>query len=131
MAPGIRGTNLDGQSVDLYSLRGKPTMLVFWASWCGPCVAEAPQIAAVAESYGERIHVLGINAGEPASTVRAATSRMQIAWPVLIDGDGLVAKRYAVTGIPLVLVIDGDGRVRHRNNGLPSEIHRLLDGLIQ
>jgi len=129
-APGLRGTTLTGGTGDLQALRGKPTVIVFWASWCGPCKQEAPQVVKVAQTYGDQVHILGVNAGENLATAQRAAQQWGMTWPVVSDGDGSLRKRYKVTGVPLVLIVDSDGRVRHRNNGVPSDLHRLLDGLI-
>jgi thiol-disulfide isomerase/thioredoxin len=129
-APALSGTALTGESVDLQTFRGKPTVVVFWASWCGPCRKEAPEVVKVAQTYGDKVHILGVNAGEDLTTARSAARAWGMSWPVVSDGDGTLRKRYQVRGIPLVLILDGDGRVRHRNNGVPSDIHRLLDGLL-
>jgi cytochrome c biogenesis protein CcmG/thiol:disulfide interchange protein DsbE len=130
VAPALRGAGLSGETVDLRSLRGKPTVVVFWASWCGPCRAEAPEVVRVARSYGARIHVVGVNTGEDAGVARRVAGQWGMTWPVVLDHDGRIASTYAVQGIPLVLIVDENGIVRHRNNGLPSDIHRLLDGLL-
>ena len=84
----------------------------------------------VAKSYGTRVNIVGINAGEDLSTAKRAAKAWGMTWPVVSDGDGTLSKRYKVQGVPLVLILDAQGRVRHRNNGVPSDIHRLLDGLL-
>ncbi len=129
-APEFKAATLGGESVTMESFQTKPTLLVFWASWCGPCVKEAPEVARIAKSYGSRINVVGINTGEQPAQAAQAAKRLGIVWPVVLDVDGSIQKAYQVTGIPLVLVVDQDGLVRHRNNGMPSDIHRLLDGLL-
>ena len=129
-APSFEGSTLSGQTLTIGELRGRPTMMVFWASWCGPCRTEAPDVARVAQSYGDRIHVVGVNAGEDPSVAMAASRQMNMSWPVVLDSSGAIRNAYKVSSIPLVLVIDADGRVRHRNNGIPTDIHRLLDGLL-
>jgi cytochrome c biogenesis protein CcmG/thiol:disulfide interchange protein DsbE len=129
-APSLRGTTLSGGAVDLSALQGKPTVVVFWASWCGPCRKEAPSVVRVAQSYGDRVHIVGINAGEDLGTAKRAAQAWGMTWPVVTDGDRSLQKRFAVQGVPLVLILDAQGRVRHRNNGVPSDIHRLLDGLL-
>jgi thiol-disulfide isomerase/thioredoxin len=120
---------MDGGNFRLEQTQGKPTVLVFWASWCGPCRKEAPEVARIAHSYGAAINVVGVNAGETLSVARRAAAEMGVTWPVVMDSDGKIQSQYKVTGIPLVLVLDKDGLVRHRNNGVPTDIHRLLDGL--
>ena len=128
-APGFQAPTMDGGNFRLEQTQGKPTVLVFWASWCGPCRKEAPEVARIAHSYGAAINVVGVNAGETLSVARRAAAEMGVTWPVVMDSDGKIQSQYKVTGIPLVLVLDKDGLVRHRNNGVPTDIHRLLDGL--
>lgn len=106
-------------------------MVVFWASWCGPCRQEAPQIVNVFRQYGTNINVVGINAGESTAVAQRAAAEMGIQWPVLMDSDGAIQRMYKVSGIPLVLILDAEGVVRHRNNGVPSNVHRLIDGLMK
>jgi cytochrome c biogenesis protein CcmG/thiol:disulfide interchange protein DsbE len=129
-APQFQAAAMNGGNLRLDAYSGKPILLVFWASWCGPCRVEAPQVQRVASDYGDRVQVLGVNAGEDLSTARRAAAEMGIAWPVAMDADGAVRASYAVSAIPMVLIIDKNGVVRHRNNGVPSDVHRLLDGLL-
>ena len=84
----------------------------------------------MAKSYGDRVQVLGVNAGEDPQTARRAAKALGMTWPVAMDADGTVRNAYAVSAIPMVLIIDKNGVVRHRNNGVPSDVHRLLDGLL-
>jgi len=129
-APIFEAVTADRGQVRLGDYAGKPVMLVFWASWCGPCRIEAPQVQRVAQSYGDRVQVLGVNAGEDLSTARRAAAELGMTWPVAMDADGTIRGAYAVNAIPMVLIIDKNGVVRHRNNGVPSDVHRLLDGLL-
>ena len=129
-APVFEAQRMNGDKVSLAEFRGQPTVLVFWASWCGPCRKEAPDVVRVAKSYGKKVNIVGINAGERGDVAKRAAREMGITWPVVMDSDGSIQSQYKVAGIPLVLVLDSDGRVRHRNNGVPSDIHRLLDGLL-
>ena len=84
----------------------------------------------MAQRYGDRVQVLGVNAGEDLSTARRAAAELGMTWPVAMDADGTIRGAYAVNAIPMVLIIDKNGVVRHRNNGVPSDVHRLLDGLL-
>ena len=130
VAPVFQAAALAGGQVRFADHTGKPIMLVFWASWCGPCRIEAPQVERVAQSYGDRVQVLGVNAGEDQSTATRAASALGMTWPIAMDTDGAIRAAYAVSAIPMVLIIDKNGVVRHRNNGVPSDVHRLLDGLL-
>ena len=129
-APDIEATALSGARVDLSDLRGAPVVLVFWASWCGPCKKEVPELRALREHYGERIHVVSVNAGEDPAIAARAAREWGLAWPVVPDTTASIARAYAVSAIPLVLILDADGRVRYRGNGMPTDAHRLLDGLL-
>jgi cytochrome c biogenesis protein CcmG/thiol:disulfide interchange protein DsbE len=128
-APAIHSTLLDGSAFELSELRGRPAMLVFWASWCGPCRQEAPEVARIAQGYGEKLQVVGVNAGEDASTAARAAQSMGITWPVVLDLTGSIQGSYDVQAIPLVLILDAQGVIRFRGLGLPSDAHRILDGL--
>ena len=129
-APELGQSDTDGHTITLADLKGKPALVVFWASWCGPCRHETPAVAKVAQSYQDRIHVVGVNAGEDVATVKEAASELGITWPVLLDPQNSLQRRYNVDAIPLMLVFDKDGLIRYRGNGLPSDIYRLLDGLL-
>ena len=129
-APDFTAPRMDGSMLRLDDYRGKPTVLVFWASWCGPCRKEAPDVARVAKSYGQRVNLVSVNAGESVDVAKRVAPQLGITWPVVLDPKGSIQAQYQVNGIPLVLVLDAEGRVRHRNNGIPSDIHRLLDGLL-
>lgn len=128
-APSVNGTTVDGRNAGLSSVAGKPAVMVFWASWCGPCRREAPLVAQLAADYGDRIGVIGVNAGEDAATARAAAEALHMTWPVLLDVDGRISADYEVEALPTLLVLDKDGIIRYRGHELPSDIHRLLDGL--
>lgn len=128
-APAIESIYLDGTAFELADLRGRPTMLVFWASWCGPCRQEAPEVARIVEGYGEKLHVVSINAGEDPATAARAAQSMSITWPVVLDASGQIQSSYDVQAIPLVLILDAEGIIRFRGLGLPSDAHRILDGL--
>ena len=130
LAPEIGALDLEGHAVTVDALSGKPTVVVFWASWCGPCRKETPEVAALHADYGDRVHVVGVNAGEQATKAKTASTQLGMTWPVVLDPDGAVQRRYQVSAIPLVVVLDAQGLVRYRGHALPTDIHRLLDGLL-
>ena len=130
-APDFQVATLDGTRFALGDSVGRPTLLVFWASWCGPCRREADDIRAIVGSYGDRLRVLSINSGEDPTKVRLTATEWGLTWPVGLDPKARVSHLFEVDALPLVLVIDASGRVRFRGNGLPSDSHRLLDGLAE
>lgn len=128
-APNFSVQTLDGQRIERSSTTGTPTLLVFWASWCGPCRREAEEIRGIVDSYGSRVQVVSVNSGEDPTKVRLTAREWGLTWPVGLDPRGSVSRTFEVDALPLVLVLDADGLVRFRGNGLPSDPHRLLDGL--
>ena len=129
-APALDVATLDGAGFALNHAAGRPAVVVFWASWCGPCRKEAPEVAKVVQSYGTRVAVISVNAGEDATKARLAAKQWGITWPVGLDTERVAQSAWLVDALPLVLVVDGEGVVRYRGNGMPTDIHRLLDGLL-
>lgn len=117
LAPEFVLADVNDQPVRLSQFRGQPVVLNFWASWCGPCRAEAAEFRAFSERYNGRATVLGIDLREEPSAVRDFASAAGLAYPLLMDRDGAVSDRYQVRGIPTTLVIDPAGVVRRRHVG--------------
>ena len=128
-APGFVAPLVGGGRLDLASLEGKPVVLVFWASWCAACRSEVPHVNLLARGVGEGAAVVGVNAGEDPATVEAAVRALGIGYPVVVDADSTIARRYEARALPMVIVLDADGLVRLRSNAWPSRIHALVDGL--
>ena len=111
-APDFELENLDGETVTLSGLRGRPVMLNFWASWCGPCRQEMPDIQQVFEDgkwKEQGLVILVINVGETPSTVREFIEGNGFSFPVLLDEDNSVARAYNIRGIPATFFIDRSG----------------------
>jgi peroxiredoxin len=112
--------DLDGQTVTLSSLLGRPVMINFWASWCSPCRSEMPDIQAV---YLERLAdspslvILSINLGEASATVRQFMADSFYTFPALLDSQKSVAIQYDVTSIPTTFFIDENGIIKERRLG--------------
>jgi thiol-disulfide isomerase/thioredoxin len=128
-APGFVAPLASGGSLNLATLRGKPVVLVFWASWCGPCRYEVPHVNLLHQGVGETAHVIGVNAGEDQATVLEAIRVMGIEYPVVLDGNLAIQRAYEASSLPLVVILDPEGRVRYRSNTWPSRIHAFVDGL--
>ena len=104
--------DLDGNRVDLQSLKGKVALLDFWASWCGPCMAELPHIEKLHRDLKERgLVVLGVN-DEDAEVARAFVKRKGYTFTTLVDEGREVTMKYGVSGIPHVFIIDREGKVK-------------------
>jgi cytochrome c biogenesis protein CcmG/thiol:disulfide interchange protein DsbE len=124
VAPDFTLPTLDGGTLSLSALRGSVVAVNFWATWCAPCKAEIPDLAAVYAARGDRcLEVLGV--AEDSGTreeVAAAAKELGINYPVLLDdAAGEVAELYEVPGYPRTVLVDADGRIRRVFRGL---VHR-------
>ena len=124
-APGTRVGNLaqdftlkdlDNRPYSLKELRGKRVVhVVFWATWCVPCLEEVPTLRATYEKYRERgLQVLGIavDMNQTLDGVRTAARDMKINYPILWDDGGSLLERYRVSYIPQNFLIGKDGVIR-------------------
>ena len=104
---------LDGSSFTLSEQAGKAVLVNFWATWCGPCVREMPDLAQLYADYGDsdEVAILLINCGESASAVESFLEEKGFAFPAACDGDLAVAAAYNATAIPRTVVFGRDGTV--------------------
>ncbi|WP_372629384.1 TlpA family protein disulfide reductase [Cohnella sp.] len=111
LAPSFSLTGLDGGTYSLDALRGKPVVLNFWASWCGPCRDEAPLFTKLHKQYGERLSILAVNltATDSVEAAREFAESYGFTFPVPLDSDGTVAAKYEIRPIPTTIFVDSRG----------------------
>jgi thiol-disulfide isomerase/thioredoxin len=119
-APEIVGKDVDGHPLKLSDYRGKVVALIFWASWCGPCMQEVPhERELAAKMEGKPFAVLGINMDYKAEKARSTLAEEKITWPNWYDGDpredSPIGTLYHIRSIPAVFVLDGEGIIRARD----------------
>jgi thiol-disulfide isomerase/thioredoxin len=132
-APEIDGLDFDDKPRKLSDYRGKVVVLVFWGSWCGPCMREVPHERELVERLkGRPFALLGIDCDEDKEAAREAMVRERITWPNWQDGapgEGPIAVRYHVEGYPATFVLDAEGIIRYRGvlgEGLDQAVDILL-----
>lgn len=112
----------DGKELTLKEFRGKPVVLNFWASWCGPCRFEAPTLEKVYRIYKEKgVIFIGINIADSEANARAFIQEFDITFLNGYDRDGKIARDYEVTSIPTTFFITKDGKIALRYTGAISE----------
>ena len=118
-APAFTLHTLDEVELSLSSLQGQPVVLNFWASWCGPCRAEMPDLIRFSRDYPE-VQMLGVavDSGN-ASQMASAARRFGITWPVA-PATTRLKRDYGVSNLPTTIVIDAEGQLRHKHVGQMS-----------
>jgi peroxiredoxin len=123
LAPDFSGTTIDGETVKLSDFQGKPVMINFWASWCGPCTAEMKNIEAIYQKYkSEDIVILGVNQGEGTNTIKGYGELWKLTFRLLRDEGDAAARSYRVQALPTTVFVDADGRVYQVHIGGPMSI---------
>lgn len=119
-APDFTATTPQGVTWRLNELRGKPVVLNFWASWCGPCRVEMPDFQAAARRYGGAVQFIGVNQGEDAQTITAFAAEMGVSYPLVRDESSQITDLYRVAALPSTFFIDSNGVVQDRVLGIVS-----------
>jgi len=130
----ISGTLLDGKPFDQAALAGKVVLVDFWATWCGPCVAEVPNMLEAYDKYHDRgFEVVGVSLDEDRDAVVQFVKDKMIPWPILherAEGAGWqhpLATFYGITGIPQMILIGRDGNVITLNARGPALEEKLAE----
>ena len=122
--PGWRGTDFSGAEIDFPAvLQGKPTVLIFWATWCPYCSAFMPYLGEIQRDYGgDKINILAIDVFED-GVVDAAAYVEALGFPVIAVANGeSIAEIYSVYGTPGLMILDGQGNLvwRRTSTDLPA-----------
>jgi cytochrome c biogenesis protein CcmG, thiol:disulfide interchange protein DsbE len=133
-APAFSATQLDGDGeLALAELRGKPVVLNFWASWCEPCVDEAPMLRRAHREYGERVEFVGIDIRDDKDDAQEFVTEYGLDYEHVRDEDLSIYDDYGLTGQPETFFIDAGGTIVDHVNGplFEEDLRALLDDLVQ
>ncbi len=118
-APDFTLPTLSGEAtLTLRSFRGSVVVLNFWASWCAPCIEEAPDLERVAVAYrSQGVRFLGVDERDDPAAARAFQREFEITYPSVFDPAGSLADDYRLVGLPTTFVISRDGRLLYKFTG--------------
>ena len=120
----------EGGVKDLAELRGKPILLDFWGTWCGPCRASIPHINEIYEQHKDELHVIGIHSTKQANMMVATAKKLEMAYPTAADVGNRTASMLGVQWWPFYVLIDSQGKLRAAGMSsahVGDAVQRLLD----
>jgi len=132
-APDFQLIGLDGKPVTLDGFKGKVVLVNFWATWCGPCRAEIPDLVEMQKKYKDRLQILGLVVDdEDLNAVRKFAAKFGINYPVALATNDIRIQYGGIPALPTSFVLDSEGRVVQKHEGLrdpvlyETEIRSLL-----
>ena len=130
VVPEFALSSLDGGMWDDDGLQGEITVLNFFATWCGPCVQEMPELVRFYDSHRGTVRLLGVSAGyDDVKEVRDFAGKHGARWPILLGGEVLLG-RFGTAGLPTTVILDAESRVRWIWTG-PVDRAQLEDAIAE
>lgn len=130
--PDIQFTDVNGRPVDLASLRGKIVLIDFWATWCGPCMGEIPNVVNAYNKYHDQgFEIIGISFDTNKVSLKRVMEDKGMPWPQYFDGKGWAndfGVKFGIHGIPTMWLIDAKGQVITKNarTDLAGQVEKAL-----
>ncbi len=128
----LKFTAIDGRVVDVGAMKGKVVLIDFWATWCGPCIGELPNVLAAYEKlHPKGFEIVGISFDQEKDTLEAFVKKRKMAWVQYFDGEGWgnkFGKEFGIRGIPSMWLVDKKGNLRdlEARDGLAEKVEKLL-----
>jgi thiol-disulfide isomerase/thioredoxin len=131
--PDFAEKDLSGAPLSLGQFKKKVILVDFWATWCGPCVGELPNVLAAYKKYHAKgFEIVGISLDQSETALKDFIKQKEMTWPQYFDGKGWESKlgqKYGITSIPATFLLDGEGKIVAKNlrgPALEAELAKLL-----
>jgi thiol-disulfide isomerase/thioredoxin len=128
----IKFTAVDGKEIDLSKMRGKVVLIDFWATWCGPCMVELPNVlSAYKKLHPKGFEIIGLSFDQDKEKLLSVTKAKEMTWPQYFDGKGWQNKfgqRFGIESIPTMWLVDKKGMLvsMEARDGLEERVEKLL-----
>ena len=130
----ITGTGLQNDTVDSAQYRGKPLLVVFWASWATPVKQDLPGLIKLYDKYKKNgLQIVGVNLDNERAELDAFVKEHQVAWPQIFEPGGIesrLAVDYGIISLPTMFLVDAEGKVLNRNLRNSADVDRQLEKMI-
>ena len=131
--PDFNEKDVAGKPISIANDKGKVVLVDFWATWCGPCRAELPNVLATYNKYHDKgFEIVGISLDQDQAKLADFTKSMNMPWPQIFDGQGWqnkLAVKYGIESIPATFLLDGEGKIIGRDlrgEELPAAVAKAL-----
>jgi peroxiredoxin len=131
--PDFEEKDLAGKPLSVANYKGKVVLIDFWATWCGPCVAELPNVLKTYEKHhGKGFEIIGISLDKDEKALKTFIEKRKMPWQQFFDGKGWQSKlgeKYGIQSIPATYLLDGEGKIAAkdlRGDDLEAEVAKLL-----
>jgi peroxiredoxin len=129
LAPDFEVTLLDGGTVSLDDLKGKPVMLLFWRTTCGACNANMPHVQAAFEEKGEEVHFIAVGLDSSSDAIQQYVDSRGLGFTIALGAGGSTANAYQIMYIPTTFFIDSQGVIAGKQIGAYPSADALLAAL--
>ena len=106
-----------GQTIDVAQFKGKPVVINFWATWCGPCWEEHPTLVATASAFQPKVQFVGVVFQDTEEKIQSFLNARGSSYPTLVDEKGKTAIAYGVGGVPETFFLDRNGTIVAKHSG--------------
>jgi thiol-disulfide isomerase/thioredoxin len=129
VAPAGPFRTFTGGEANIASFRGRPVLVNFWGSYCGPCISEMPDLERIKAKYGDRLQIVGFDVQDGETAARQMAERTGVTYLLGFDPSAAIAGSFSVASLPTTVMIGRDGTVTYSRTGARNfdELSALID----